>query len=301
MSSRPEDDDVPPDALGLGALQDWLRTVMTTPGGVAAGLARARARYPGAGVGVIRGDARVPAGRRLAVYASGYLARLLECMRADYPGLVALVGEPLFDRFATGYLWSRPPRGYSLFELGAGFAAYLDETRPADSAVPEARRSLLDLPADLARVERARLETVRALGFEERSASAAHGLPGAHELLFGSTQAVEVAPCVRVVECRHDVRAFLAAVDRGQTPPTPAPEPCILALGRVAYRPTMTRLEPWQRDALALGAARESCTLGELAEALARGTDVTPGARMADLALWLPVAAERGLLWLRGR
>lgn len=286
-------------ALGLAALQDWLCTVVTTPGGVASGLARARQCHPGATTvtAVVRGDARASAERRLAVHASGYLARLLDCMRAEYPGLVALVGEPLFDRFATGYLWSCPPRGPSLFELGAGFAGYLARTRPPDGSVPAEQRALLDLPADLARVERARLEAIRAAGLEPRAGGAGER-PGSHELLAAPTTIIAVAPCLRVVECAHDVRAFLAAVDGGRAPSVPKPEPCILGIGRVAYRLAMTRLEPWQRDALARCSAAEPCTIGELAQRLASGTDATPGARLADLALWLPVAVERGLAWL---
>src|SRR5262249_17047702 len=149
---------------------------------------------------------------RLSIYARAYLARLIDCLSADYPAVRALLGDALFERFATGYLWARPPRRYSLFELGKGFADHLEQTRPSDRAVPEDRRSLLRLPIDLARVERARLEAVRAPGLEREAGDRAE--PVGIALLLGEGVRIAAAPCLRVVTLGHDVREFLSAVDR---------------------------------------------------------------------------------------
>src|ERR1700743_2897112 len=114
----------PDGALSLSALQDWLRLGVATPGGLPAGLRRARGRYGEART--IRVPEGADAGERLSIYARGYLDRLLACPRAEYPAVRALLVDALFERFAIVYLGAQPPRHYSLFMLGAGFADHLE-------------------------------------------------------------------------------------------------------------------------------------------------------------------------------
>jgi hypothetical protein len=269
----------------LRALQDWLQAAIRAPG-------------PERGSGLlggceehIRSGPGLGAAERVALYARGYLARLQECLRADHPALRALVGDALFERFVVGFLWSNPPRGHDLAELGTGFASYLERTRPPDGAVPEAHRALLDLPVDLVRVERARLEALRAPGLED---AARAPVPGPHELLLGTEVVVSAAPCLRITETRHDVRDFLAAMDRGEPPEPPPEERTLLAVSRVDFRPTLTPLHDWQREALAC--CDTPRPLSELAARLAALRGESEGAVRADLALWLPVAREQGLV-----
>lgn len=276
--------------LGLAALQDWLQLVVTAPGGLAAGLRAARLRHGDAAP--IREPPRGSAGDRLAIHARGYVRRLLSCLESDYPAVRALLGPALFERFAVAYLAARPPARGSLFELGAAFAEYLQRTRPPDDAVPAERRSFLDLPIDLARVERARLETMRARG----PATEVEVSP--LELLAGDAE-LRAAPCLRLVSLSHDVRAFVAAVDHqhgapaGPLPPVPA-RPVLLAVSRVAFRPLLTELSPWQYQALSRCAERRSIAglAGEVAAAGGEGR----GAVLAELALWLPVARSLGMI-----
>lgn len=68
---------------------------------------------------------------RLAVYGHAYFARLLDCLREEYPVLKHALGDEAFDAFATGYLQEHPSRSYTLFELGAKFPDFLRDTRPA--------------------------------------------------------------------------------------------------------------------------------------------------------------------------
>ena len=77
--------------------------------------------------------------------------------------LRALIGPQTFDLFAGGYLSARPPCSPSLYDLGDGFAAYLDATRPEPRSGPG---TLEALPASLARLERAVSESGRARGPE---------------------------------------------------------------------------------------------------------------------------------------
>jgi len=274
----------------LAHLQGLLLLAVTTPGGLSAGLRRAREREAEAV------PIRVPKGvdprERLSIYARGYLDRLLACLRADYPAVRALLGDALFERFAAGYVQAHPPRHYSLFRLGAGFAEHLEATRPPDEVVPEQQRALLDLPIDLARVERARLEALRAPGLEHEAKS----LASSYELLLGTGFVVALAPCLRRVESRHDVRAFLSAVDRGEPPELPQAQRMSLAISRRDFRPTMTPLSSWQQVALECCATPRP--LPELAMTLAARLGQTEGTVLADLSLWLPVAQEQGLVTL---
>ncbi|APR78628.1 Hypothetical protein A7982_03975 [Minicystis rosea] len=269
-------------ALSLSALQDWLRLAVTTPGGLTAGLRRARERY---------GEARticVPegadAGERLSIYARGYVDRLLACLRADYPAVRALVGDALFDSFATGYFGTRPPQHHSLFMLGAGFADHLERTRPPDDVLPEEQRSLVRLPIDLARAERARIEALRA-----------PGLPNDEGACVDELRVV-AAPCLRVVALGHDVRGFLSAVDRGEAPAVPEARPSLLAVSRVAYRLVLADLAPWQQRALASCGSPRSVVA--LAEEVAAASGEDRGAALADLLLWLPTAEGLGMVSL---
>ncbi len=284
----------------LAALQDWFRLAVTTPGGLPAGLRAARERY-GEGVPL----RQPPSGTlvdRLSIHARGYLWRLLGCLESDYPAVRALLGEVVFEQFSLAYLAASPPVHYSLFELGASFADHMQRTRPPDSAVPEDRRSFLDLPMDIARAERARLECSRA-----RPPGAGHMAeePSMLELLSGDRE-IQTAANVRLLSLSHDVRGFLAAVDtRGRTGATPARLPSVparkalFAVSQVAFRPVITELSPWQYELLSR--AKRGGTIAEIA------LDLTPDegaatsgdrghATLADLALWLPTARSLGMI-----
>jgi hypothetical protein len=277
----------------LADVQDWLGQVVSSPGGLREGLARAAMRYgPALPVRVPPG---VHPGERLAIHARGYLDRLLSCLRADFPAVLALLGDSMFDAFAMEYLRAHPPRHHSLFELGAGFASHLLATAPPAEAVPADRRPLLRLPIDLAHAERARLEVLRARGTErdDRPGPPLTGL----EVLLGEDVQVVVTPCLRTLDLAHDVRGFLAAVDRAEPPVAPDPRATYLAVSRVAYRILWTELSPFQREVLVACPAPRA--LPALAVDVAAELGLTSGAALADLALWLPVAEGLGLVSLR--
>ncbi|HEX3766069.1 MAG TPA: DNA-binding domain-containing protein [Kofleriaceae bacterium] len=278
----------------LAEIQDWLRRAVTAPGGVRAALRDAAARHEALPVRVPPG---VPPAERLAIYARGYLDRLLSCLRADYPATRALVGDEIFDGFAIEYLRARPPRHPSLFQLGDGFAAHLASTCPDDGAVAADRRSWLRLPIDLARLERARLEAIRAPGLEAEAAEAPGVGPGA---LLGAERERQLvaAPCLRLVELEHDPRPFLAAVDRGEPPGAPEPRRMSLAISRFEYRITMTETAAWQHQVLM--ACRTPCSLAALVDRAAPDHGADRGAALAALLVWLPVAEGLGLIRRHG-
>jgi hypothetical protein len=230
---------------------------------------------------------------RLSIYARGYVLRLLECMHADFPALRNFLGDSVFDAFAMAYLISEPPHSPSLFELGTGFPQFLEETKPQDAALHAELDGLLDLPADLARLERARVEVMRAPGTERDDAVRAESFsPFA---IFSENVTLQATPCLHLLELKFPLVDFLGKSDQGEERLEP-PEPRIsfVALGRSNYHVHIEEAAPWQfaflkacENPVALYAAsqRAACESGH-----------EPAFLLAQLVTWLPIAIGLGFL-----
>ena len=93
----------------LEAIQRWMQTVIMHPGGVTAGVDSAESRQHidvsthNLEQVVTRSSSLTPL-QRLGIYSHAYLARLQECLRAEFPVLAHALGEELFNLFAFDYL-----------------------------------------------------------------------------------------------------------------------------------------------------------------------------------------------------
>jgi hypothetical protein len=76
-------------------------------------------------------DARGSAVERLDVYANMYFFRILDALRADYPKLLAVMGDEAFHDLATGYLLAHPSRHPSLRYVGEKLPGFVAEHRLA--------------------------------------------------------------------------------------------------------------------------------------------------------------------------
>src|SRR5262245_9550410 len=117
----------------LGQVQRWMQAAIMHPGGVDEGIVSAEARGhidvgPDQAEIVLTRSRALTALERLAVYGHAYYARLLECLREEFPVLKHALGEEVFAAFAFGYLQHYPSRSYTLFQLGSNFPRYLAET-----------------------------------------------------------------------------------------------------------------------------------------------------------------------------
>jgi hypothetical protein len=275
----------------LGVLQRWMLSAVTTPGGVREGVRIGRERH-GLDVGdAVRSSNRLSAEARLDIYARGYLMRLLECLRAEFPILLALVGDQVFELFATSYVWGRPPRSPSLYDLGAGFAAFLEDTRPLSSA-----GSIEALPASLATLERARAEVWRARGLENEPA---HHAAEAFSLMISGTS-MRLPDSVRLLRLEFDFAEAIAAASRGDRPAVPRAAETLYAIARSRYRVRTYVLQPWQFELL------RACASGDIplqaaCEHAARATGRKPDQVWADLLVWLPTALDAGMVTMTGR
>jgi hypothetical protein len=226
---------------------------------------------------LLEGDERLGAGARLAIYARGYRARLVENLRAEYPALRRLAGDTAFDLFAADYVAANPSRAPSLYDFGARFADHLAGRAPAEALE---QGSPLAIPAQLARLERARAEASRAMA-EESDA-----LPITADLVFLPGARLRIPAAVRLLRLGFDFAPLIEAVDRGLPAAPPDPAEIRVAVSRIGWAVRMTVLEEWQMaflEALALE--------GDVAAAAAAAR-----ARLDSLGLWLAQAARLGLV-----
>lgn len=260
-------------------LQHWFKTVLVNPG------VRRFALDPGAAV---VGTEELPAEARIGIYARGYMLRLLDCMQADLPALHAYLGEDLFVMFARAYLLEQPSTSYSLFELSRGFADFLDRTRPRNADIA------YDLPAELARVERGRLEAMRSKGTEDAPQSQ---VPHAFAFFSGEDTLLQPHPCLQLLQLKMPLADFYRKLVCDEKPELPQAAETFMAISRVRYRLRMVEIEAWQFRLLQtlqkdVQAKPMSALLREVSEA----TDIALPQLLADASLWLPSAIEGGLL-----
>jgi Putative DNA-binding domain len=224
---------------------------------------------------LVRDGNRLTAEARIGLYATGYRLRLIECLRFEYPLLARLAGPTAFDLFAQGYVDARPSRSYTLYDFGARFADYLEESRPAGNGSPQAVEAV---PAALARIERAKAEVLRARGVEQTGAPPAR--PALLEMVGLSACNYRRPDSVRLLALPFDFTATLSAGGSEGHPAWPRPEPSLLGVARLDYRVACHRLEGWQYDLLAA-----------LPEA---GAPAPPPEESRDVQ-WLAEAARLGL------
>ena len=83
------------------------------------------------------GNDRVTPIGQLDIYREQFWIRHVNCMREDFPVLLALVGDENFDAIVADYLSAHPPKKFQLRHLGEHLADFLstqDDTLLADLA-----------------------------------------------------------------------------------------------------------------------------------------------------------------------
>lgn len=264
----------------LASLQAWMQQRITAGNWAFADDAEIRA--------AIVGSANLHAEQRMGIYATSYVMRLAECMRAEFPILRALIGDQVFNLFVGSYLSAVPPASYSLYHLGAGFADYLEATRPKPHSGPGTAEAL---PANLARLERAMAEADRAEGVEAR--------PDRHldllALLQGRGMCCRVPPATRLLRLDFDFSEVLADMRADRQPRMPAAQTSCVAVARNDYRVRVHPLEPWAFTWLAALAANGG-DIWAAARTAAERTGRDLDAITTDLLPWLPWAGESGCI-----
>jgi hypothetical protein len=247
-------------SLGLAELQRRFFGLITAREGVARELA-ARG-LPEAYVGaIVDGDARASAVERLDVYANMYFFRILDVLRADYPKVLAVIGDGAFHNLATDYLAAHPSRHPSLRFVGAALPRFLAE--PAEGQRLAKERPWL---AELAALEWARVDVFDRADTAPLARQTLAATPPAD---FAAIQlrpiaAFELVPATWAVEATW--RALEAGEAVGAEPARGAPGHALVVWRRDV---TVHHRAVDGAEAAALGLLRGETTFGALCTALA--------------------------------
>ena len=269
-------------------LQHWLKMVITTPGTLPVKLSSTYSRLHLQETDVILQQQKAGIHERLSIYTNGYLLRLLECMGADYPALKIFLGNDLFHQFAKAYLLQNPSRSFTLYELGTGFPGFLERSRPQRCEGIET--VMLQLPAAIATVERARQEVLRAEGLEQL-------MPAGISLFFPAGIMVQQPPCLRLLELPFPLKAFYEKLISEENYEIPVPIVSRLAISRMRYRIVMEQLEQWQYEFLR--ACNEPIELMQVIQGTSEKCSMQVETLLAETLLWLPAMYEQGLVMVR--
>jgi hypothetical protein len=220
----------------LQTIQRWLQSVIMHPRGVVEGLssAEARAQVDQAVDQVVTRSAVLTAPERLAIYSSAYYARLLECLREEFPVLVYALTEEVFDAFAVAYLQKYPSRSYTLSHLGRDFPRYLAETRPPAADGDASLASWSDFLVDLASLEWTFSEVFDGPGVEGEKLLDPDQLQALSPEEWPAVRLIPV-PCLRLLKLRYPVERYFAAARSKQDPAPPQPVETLLAITRRNY------------------------------------------------------------------
>jgi hypothetical protein len=222
----------------LGQIQRWMQAAIMHPVGVAEGIDSAAAREhidvgPAEAETVVTRSRALTALERLAIYGYAYYARLLECLREEFPVLKHALGDELFDAFVAEYLERYPSRSYTLFHLGLNFPRFLAETRPDR----DGEGGFVDWPdflIDLATLELTFNEVFDGPGVEGEDLLEAGQLQGVAPERLLEARLVSV-PCLRLLALNYPVHRYFTAVRRHEDPLMPGPAATWVAVTRRRY------------------------------------------------------------------
>lgn len=222
---------------------------------------------------------------RLAIYVDAYRLRLIECLKADHPGLVRLLGETFFTHIAEAYIRAAPPRAHSLYALGAEFPGFLRQSQRG-----RRRDAALTLALDLARFERHWNEALRAAGLEEARGETR----SAHPALL-----LCLPPSTRPLLLRQPLAVLQGWIngDAANTASSNAPLHYAL-IARRDWRLAAHEIEDWAFHALR-AAQSGPRSLHDCAVIAGRRLKREPAAILAKLLLWAPLAHQAQILALR--
>lgn len=280
----------------LDQLQRWMQAVITHPAGVDAGAGSPAARnaidVPAADVETIIERSRLCTSlERLAVYGNAYYARLLECLRADYPIVSHATGEEAFDTFCAGYLQEHPPASYTLGNLGRRFPEYLAAHRPARS--DDGAHDWADFLIDLAALERVYTEVFDGPGDEETPPLSPDELQA---VPLDRWPEARVAPCrsLRLIRLRFPAHLYFDQVRRREEPPPPAAGETWLAVHRRDY--VVRRQALSEPEFRLLEALQGGATLVESLERAFREFDVGDKELLPRVSGWFRGWTAAGLI-----
>lgn len=264
-------------------LQYWLQDVITAKGDLQNNLYQAKLQHNIDETDVIADTGTVSTYTRLNVYATGYFMRLYECLAADFPVLKKFLRDDVFFAFAKAFLQTIPSTSYTLHDLGKEFVLYLENTRPVTD--DPSLNSMINLPVELARLERIRQEVVRSKGNENKLTNT----PQSFESLFfnANTLLISSPESLRLAEFGFPMKRFIHDVNADNyLHHLPEPSHTFMAISRKNYHLTMEEITDWQYTFLQQ--CSEKLTMQQVINNTSKLTGRPVGKIMADLYILLP-------------
>ena len=249
----------------LRRTQGWMQAVITDPAGIRAGIAAEVARremdvsFENLETVVSR-SRFLTCAERLRIYSRSYHLRLLEAFRSEFPCVRRALGDDTFTHFVAEYLRRYPPRSYTLHDLARDFPRFLADTRPDSAKPPEARETWPDFIIDLARFERAFIETYDGPGSEGQAIADSREIQGMSDLQLSRLRLVP-SPCLRLLSFRYPVLPYFRAAREKGGPEWPAPRTNFLAMSRKNFIVRFLELSAAQYHTL--GALAVGLSVGE--------------------------------------
>jgi hypothetical protein len=184
--------------------------LVTARDSVAATVASGRPEVRRAVEEMVAGDARLPAIARLEIYADMYFSRIHDVLADEYAKTVAALGRAAFHGVVIDYLDACPPDHPSMREVGARLPEFL-----------AAHPTTADRPwvAELARLERARLEMIDGADAEMLTLEDLRALPPER---FAALP-LRLVPSHALFATRFDVVPLWRSDDPGAAVPGPSP------------------------------------------------------------------------------
>lgn len=217
---------------------------------------------------MVAGDARLPAIARLEIYADMYFVRLRDVLADEFPRTAAALGAAAFHQLVVDYLDACRPDDPSMREVGARLPAFLGT---------HATAALRPWLAELARLERARLEMVDSADAETLTLEALRTLPPER---FAALR-LRLVPSHALFATRFDVVLLWRSDDPGAA--VPGPSPTALLVWRRALEVLHRAVDSEEADWLRRLASGDAL-FAEMCDRLARGrSDEAAAARAFEL------------------
>lgn len=214
----------------LADLQQWMQDALMFPGLVDQQRLHA----------YIADTDQLSASSALAIYQRSYYARLLSCMREQFPALCYAVGESVFNQFAIEYLRECPSDSYTLYELGRRFPGYLNGTRPDKDERPHQKERWIEFMCQLSHFERLAFTLFDADGDEAKIINNEH-MPD---------EKLVLQQCFALHQAQFPVAQFYCAVRDNKQPTLPPYQISYVALVRNDFKTQLILLNREQHHFL---------------------------------------------------
>jgi len=219
--------------------QKWMQEVITHPNGIVKGAQSAVIENEYWSIdSIVSPSKNQTSEERLNVYCISYFARLLECFRQEYKGLLSALGEEMFKHLAWSFLQAHPSTSYTLNALGKKFPTYLESTlhESLDGKLPDSWQLFI---VDMAKYERLYTEVYNGEGHETMLTDDVFGLAS-----------VKLSPSVKTLQLRFPIAECIEAFRKDETRNFPEIEPSIYVFSRDQYRVNVSLVDNEEWSAL---------------------------------------------------